>query len=260
MFFFQALSALLLVAVAATAAHPGYGYHTDSLYEIPKNEELGTYVGKHTLPPKIIRIVKTVAVKVPVPYPVKVPYPVRVPVHVPQPYPVHVQKLVKVHEPYPVHTDSKSFGSSDLGQHGHESNDFSGHGGSSGSLGSSGYSGQGYESIDQASYSKPDAGFDVSSYQPIASGLTASQEYKQYYPEQTQSQQYSSYSPSASYQPEYQQQSQQQSQQQYYPEHQDISQYSSAGGIEQVHSPILSETPKYESASQNLEGYKYEQH
>lgn len=66
-------------------------------------EHLGSFVGKHTLPPKIIRITKTVAVRVPVPYPVKVPHGVPYPVHVPKPYPVQVQKLVRVSEPIPVH-------------------------------------------------------------------------------------------------------------------------------------------------------------
>ena len=70
------------------------------------NYDLGTFVGKHQIPPKVIRIVKTVAVKVPVPYPVRVPHTIPYPVHVPKPYPVHVPKIVHVEKQVPVHIPS----------------------------------------------------------------------------------------------------------------------------------------------------------
>ncbi|XP_061512534.1 uncharacterized protein LOC133393096 isoform X1 [Anopheles gambiae] len=58
--------------------------------------DLGFYVGKHKLPPKTVKITKTVAVQVPVPFPVKVPEPVPVPVPVAKPVPVPVPTLVAV--------------------------------------------------------------------------------------------------------------------------------------------------------------------
>lgn len=64
--------------------------------------DLGSYVGKHKIPPKVIHITKTVAVKVPVPYPVKVPYHVPYPVEVIKPYPVPVPKYIKIKEQVPI--------------------------------------------------------------------------------------------------------------------------------------------------------------
>lgn len=57
---------------------------------------LGEHVEIPETPIKIIKITKTVAVKVPVPYPVKVIEKVPYPVHISKPYPVPVPHIVKV--------------------------------------------------------------------------------------------------------------------------------------------------------------------
>lgn len=58
-----------MAAIAVRASHlsygEGHGYHSE-----PKL--ISQSVGPHELPVKVVRITKTVAIKVPVPYPVKV--------------------------------------------------------------------------------------------------------------------------------------------------------------------------------------------
>ncbi|XP_065091237.1 uncharacterized protein LOC135712204 [Ochlerotatus camptorhynchus] len=65
---------------------------------------LGTFVGSHKVPPKIVKITNTIAVKVPVPYPVKIPHPVPVPVPVNRPVPYPVPKVIKIPDPTPTPT------------------------------------------------------------------------------------------------------------------------------------------------------------
>ncbi|KAI5641513.1 hypothetical protein NE865_06270 [Phthorimaea operculella] len=59
-------------------------------------QDLGSHVESHDTPVKVIKITKTVAVKIPVPYPVKVIEKVPYPVHVSKPYPVPVPQIVHV--------------------------------------------------------------------------------------------------------------------------------------------------------------------
>lgn len=61
---------------------------------------MGQHVEYGKPPVKVIKITKTVAVKVPVPYPVKVIQKVPYPVHVAKPYPVPVTQIVKVPHGY----------------------------------------------------------------------------------------------------------------------------------------------------------------
>lgn len=113
------------------------GGHTDG-HPI-ETIDLGSYVGKHHIPPKVIKITKTVAYKVPVPYPVKVPHGVPYPVPVPKPYPVHVPKYIKIKEQVPVYIPAP---------HGEQHN----HGGGGGG-------GGGYEHFNHAG-GDGNAGFD----------------------------------------------------------------------------------------------------
>lgn len=62
-------------------------------------QELGQHVDIPETPVKVIKITKTIAVKIPVPYPVKVIEKVPYPVHVSKPYPVPVPHIV--HVPHP---------------------------------------------------------------------------------------------------------------------------------------------------------------
>ncbi|PZC78796.1 uncharacterized protein LOC124645728 [Helicoverpa zea] len=57
---------------------------------------LGEHVEIPETPVRVVKITKTVAVKVPVPYPVKVIEKVPYPVHINKPYPVPVPQIVKV--------------------------------------------------------------------------------------------------------------------------------------------------------------------
>ncbi|XP_055639054.1 uncharacterized protein LOC129777031 [Toxorhynchites rutilus septentrionalis] len=66
--------------------------------ESEKFIDLGTFIAKHEVPPKIVKITNTVAVKVPVPYPVKIPHPVPVPVPVTKTVPVPVPKIIRLPE------------------------------------------------------------------------------------------------------------------------------------------------------------------
>lgn len=67
-------------------------------------QDLGQHVDLPETPVKVIKITKTIAVKIPVPYPVKVIEKVPYPVHVSKPYPVSVPQIV--HVPHPGHTKS----------------------------------------------------------------------------------------------------------------------------------------------------------
>ncbi|CAK1549862.1 unnamed protein product [Leptosia nina] len=67
---------------------PVEGYETEL-------HNLGEHVEIPETPVKVIKITKTVAVKIPVPYPVKVVEKVPYPVHVNKPYPVPVPHIVK---------------------------------------------------------------------------------------------------------------------------------------------------------------------
>lgn len=86
--------------------HYGYASHHHS-HTIPvegyetKLEDLGQHVEIPETPVKVIKITKTIAIKVPVPYPVKVIQKVPYPVHISKPYPVHVPQIV--HVPAPTH-------------------------------------------------------------------------------------------------------------------------------------------------------------
>lgn len=64
-------------------------------------QELGQHVDIPETPVKVVKITKTIAVKIPVPYPVKVIEKVPYPVHVSKPYPVPVPHIV--HVPHPKH-------------------------------------------------------------------------------------------------------------------------------------------------------------
>ncbi|XP_013134044.1 PREDICTED: uncharacterized protein LOC106099901 [Papilio polytes] len=59
-------------------------------------QDLGQHVEIPETPVRVVKITKTIAVKIPVPYPVKVLEKVPYPVHVSKPYPVPVPQIVKV--------------------------------------------------------------------------------------------------------------------------------------------------------------------
>lgn len=98
-----ALSAAVVNAGIYGGHGGGSGINDHELHHAEQHfQHLGSFVGKHHLPPKEIRITKTLAVKVPQPYPVKVPHPVPYPVKVVKHVPVHVPKVITVHEQVPV--------------------------------------------------------------------------------------------------------------------------------------------------------------
>lgn len=70
--------------------------------EYPKYDliELGNIVHGE-IPPKTVKVLKTISYKVPQPYPVKVPYKVPYPVHIEKPYPVVETKFIKISHPVP---------------------------------------------------------------------------------------------------------------------------------------------------------------
>ncbi|CAF4760760.1 unnamed protein product [Pieris macdunnoughi] len=86
---------ILHIGICVASHHPHTipveGYETEL-------HDLGEHVEIPETPVKIIKITKTVAVKIPVPYPVKVVEKVPYPVHINKPYPVPVPQLV--HAPY----------------------------------------------------------------------------------------------------------------------------------------------------------------
>ncbi|XP_063529583.1 uncharacterized protein LOC134740860 [Cydia strobilella] len=59
-------------------------------------QDLGLHTETHETPVKVIKITKTIAVKIPVPYPVKVIEKVPYPVHVNKPYPVQVPHVIQL--------------------------------------------------------------------------------------------------------------------------------------------------------------------
>lgn len=71
--------------------------------EYPKFElqELGTETHGE-IPPKTVKILKTISYKVPQPYPVHIPFKVPYPVHVEKPIPVVQTKIVKISHPIPI--------------------------------------------------------------------------------------------------------------------------------------------------------------
>ncbi|XP_032510678.2 uncharacterized protein LOC116765335 [Danaus plexippus] len=103
---------LLCCTTLCIASHHGghvipiEGYETEL-------QNLGEHVEIPETPVKVIKITKTVAVKVPVPYPVKVYEKVPYPVHVNKPYPVPVPQIIRV--PYDQHGPQVA--------HGHEALD-----------------------------------------------------------------------------------------------------------------------------------------
>ncbi|GAB0089184.1 hypothetical protein DMENIID0001_036860 [Sergentomyia squamirostris] len=130
------VGAITLAIVSASghghSDHSGdFGGDFDEIHKAGgKFEHLGTYIGKHHNPPKVIKIIKTVAVKVPVP--VHIPKYIKYPV----PFPVHVPKIIKIkeHVPFPVkehhhesHENLKAdFGGGDEGHHSFEGHSFGG--------------------------------------------------------------------------------------------------------------------------------------
>lgn len=94
LFFLQKLIILLCCTTICLASHhthiiPVEGYES-------KLQDLGEHLDYHETPVRVVKITKTIAVKVPVPYPVKVVEKVPYPVHVNKPYPVPVPHIVKV--------------------------------------------------------------------------------------------------------------------------------------------------------------------
>lgn len=99
--------------------------------EYPKFElqELGTETHGE-IPPKTVKVLKTISYKVPQPYPVHIPYKVPYPVHVEKPIPVVQTKIVKISHPIPIPVDKVP---SEEFQPPHESgSDWSGSGGTFG--------------------------------------------------------------------------------------------------------------------------------
>ncbi|KAF5282084.1 hypothetical protein FQA39_LY00609 [Lamprigera yunnana] len=80
---------------------PDAGGYSGLQYPQFQLQDLGT-IYEGILPPKVVKISSTVALKIPKPYPVKIPHNVPYPVHVDKPYPVPVTHLVKVPHPVPV--------------------------------------------------------------------------------------------------------------------------------------------------------------
>lgn len=103
-----------------------YASHHDHSHTIPvegyetKLQDLGQHLEIPETPIKVIKITKTIAVKVPVPYPVKVIQKVPYPVHISKPYPVPVPQIV--HVPAPTHKHGADDHSSNHGNtHGGDS-------------------------------------------------------------------------------------------------------------------------------------------
>lgn len=90
---FQKLLILLFCTYTLASEHthviPVEHYETEL-------QDLGQHVEQHETPVKVIKITKTIAVKIPVPYPVKVIEKVPYPVHVSKPYPVQVPHIVQL--------------------------------------------------------------------------------------------------------------------------------------------------------------------
>lgn len=98
--------AFCLSAINAYPSHSQHLQHIPVPGYNPKIQLLGQHVDLHEIPTKIVKITKTVAIKIPVPYPVKIPHNVPYPVHVNKPYPVPVPQIIKVPHPVPVPVSS----------------------------------------------------------------------------------------------------------------------------------------------------------
>ncbi|XP_041979032.1 uncharacterized protein LOC121733021 [Aricia agestis] len=98
-------SPILILAVFSLSICLGLTEHGS--YTIPVEgydselQDLGEHVDVPETPVRVIKITKTIAVKVPVPYPVKVIEKVPYPVHVNRPYPVPVPQIVRVPQQAP---------------------------------------------------------------------------------------------------------------------------------------------------------------
>lgn len=124
-FSFQKLIILLSCTYRSLASDHSYtipveGYETEL-------QDLGEHVEIPETPVKVIKITKTVAVKVPVPYPVKIVEKVPYPVHVAKPYPVPVPQIVHVpqtaaHKPLHAH-EALDVGNGGYQQSGHHGNE-----------------------------------------------------------------------------------------------------------------------------------------
>ncbi|XP_022820339.1 uncharacterized protein LOC111352205 [Spodoptera litura] len=88
------LMILLCCACYGFASHHGHTIPVEN-YET-ELQVLGESVEIPETPVRVVKITKTVAVKVPVPYPVKVIEKVPYPVHINKPYPVPVPQIVKI--------------------------------------------------------------------------------------------------------------------------------------------------------------------
>lgn len=67
-------------------------------------QELGTETHGE-IPPKTVKVLKTISYKVPQPYPVHIPFKVPYPVHIEKPIPVVQTKIVKISHPIPIPVD-----------------------------------------------------------------------------------------------------------------------------------------------------------
>lgn len=108
---FQKLAILLCCTYTLASEHSGHSQHTIPIehYET-ELQNLGEHVEIPEHPVKVIKITKTIAVKVPVPYPVKVVQKVPYPVHISKPYPVPVPQIVHVPAPHKPHAHDASDG------------------------------------------------------------------------------------------------------------------------------------------------------
>ncbi|XP_063358735.1 uncharacterized protein LOC134648182 [Cydia amplana] len=92
--FFQKLLILLCCTYYTFASQHSHIIPVEN-YET-ELQDLGEYTETHETPVKVIKITKTIAVKIPVPYPVKVIEKVPYPVHVNKPYPVQVPHVIQL--------------------------------------------------------------------------------------------------------------------------------------------------------------------
>lgn len=107
----SALSVLACIVVAlqhvdcsASGCDPDFGQLIQSQPLPVQWNGQDVIVGKHSLPPDMIKITRTVAIKVPYPQYISVPHnvPYPVPVAVPKPFAVEVPKIVHLREKIPV--------------------------------------------------------------------------------------------------------------------------------------------------------------
>lgn len=127
-------------------------------------QNLGEHVDIPETPVRIIKITKTIAVKIPVPYPVKVVEKVPYPVHVNRPYPVPVPQIV--HAPYtPKAHEHQALG----GDHGFQGNVHE-HQALGGGYGNHGNDDGSYQLQDNSEYNESPSynGPSYNSYAPIS--------------------------------------------------------------------------------------------